>query len=149
MISARGRGISLKTVVDGPGYESKTNGAVHFLDASAILDVEQLHVFVTNRSLDQTATVEIGLADRDIKSVRSAEVLTGPDAKAFNSFEKPDQVTPRPFSEYRLENGRAEQRDASDLWGRDANEAEHALQARHGKGTEVAVIGQSGERLTP
>ena len=108
MISARGRGISLKTVVDGPGYESKTNGAVHFLDASAILDVEQLHVFVTNRSLDQTATVEIGLADRDIKSVRSAEVLTGPDAKAFNSFEKPDQVTPRPFSEYRLENGRAE-----------------------------------------
>jgi aldehyde:ferredoxin oxidoreductase len=47
-----------------------------------------------------------------------------------------------------IEDGKAELRDASDLWGQDANEAEHALQARHGKGTEVAVIGQSGERLS-
>jgi aldehyde:ferredoxin oxidoreductase len=44
--------------------------------------------------------------------------------------------------------GTAELRDAADLWGQDAHEAEHALQARHGKGTEVAVIGQSGERLS-
>lgn len=47
-----------------------------------------------------------------------------------------------------IENGRAELRDASDLWGKDANEAEHALQARHGKGTEAAVIGQGGEKLS-
>ncbi|TAK20412.1 MAG: aldehyde ferredoxin oxidoreductase [Chloroflexota bacterium] len=47
-----------------------------------------------------------------------------------------------------VENDHVELRDASDLWGQDANEAEHALQARHGRGTEVAVIGQSGENLS-
>jgi alpha-N-arabinofuranosidase len=108
MFSTRREGISLKTVVDGPQYESKTNGAVRFLDASAILNGEQLHVFLTNRNLDETARVEIELADRDIVSVKSAEVLTGPDAKAFNSFEQPNLLSPYPFSEYRLENGRAE-----------------------------------------
>ncbi|MGE3908558.1 MAG: aldehyde ferredoxin oxidoreductase family protein [Chloroflexota bacterium] len=47
-----------------------------------------------------------------------------------------------------IDNGAVELRDASDLWGQDANDAEHALQARHGKGTEVAVIGQGGEKLS-
>lgn len=40
----------------------------------------------------------------------------------------------------------AELRDARDLWGLDAVEAEQALRARHGERCQVAVIGQGGER---
>ena len=108
MFSARREGISLKTVVDGPEYESKTNGAVPFLDASAILNGDQLHVFITNRSLEETAPVQSHMADRDIVALKNAEVLTGPDAKAFNSFEQPDLISPSSLSEHRLVNGRAE-----------------------------------------
>lgn len=44
-----------------------------------------------------------------------------------------------------VENGQAELRDASDLWGKDTNEAEDILRERHGKGTQVAGIGPAGE----
>jgi alpha-L-arabinofuranosidase len=108
MFSKRRDGISLKTALYGPEYAGKTNRVVQYLDSSAILSGEQLHVFLTNRNLDETAGVEIRLADRDIMSVTSAEVLTGPDAKACNSFEQPDVIRPRPLSEVHLENGRAE-----------------------------------------
>ena len=47
-----------------------------------------------------------------------------------------------------IEDGKASLHDASDLWGLDSNEAEDVLQERHGQGTEVALIGQSGERLS-
>ncbi|MBI4579217.1 MAG: aldehyde ferredoxin oxidoreductase family protein, partial [Planctomycetes bacterium] len=47
-----------------------------------------------------------------------------------------------------IEDGQAEVRDASDLWGLDTNETEHRLQERHGKGTQVAAIGPSGEKLS-
>lgn len=46
-----------------------------------------------------------------------------------------------------VEEGRAELRDASDLWGRDTNETEDLLKARHGKEAQVAGIGPSGEKL--
>jgi alpha-N-arabinofuranosidase len=108
MFSKRRDGISLKTALYGPEYEGKANGLVQYVDSSAILNGEQLHVFLTNRSLDEVGCVEIRLADRDIVSVMSADVLTGPDAKACNSFEQPDLIRPRPLSEVRLENGRAE-----------------------------------------
>jgi len=47
-----------------------------------------------------------------------------------------------------VKNGRAELRDASHLWGKDAPEAEAMLTGEHGKGARVAVIGPAGERLS-
>jgi aldehyde:ferredoxin oxidoreductase len=47
-----------------------------------------------------------------------------------------------------LEGGKAELRDASDLWGKDSYETEDTLSSRHGnKTTKVACIGPAGERL--
>lgn len=46
-----------------------------------------------------------------------------------------------------IENGRAELRDASDLWGLDTAETEDALRERHGKSLQVACIGPAGEKL--
>jgi len=47
-----------------------------------------------------------------------------------------------------VENGRAEIRDATFLWGKDTNETEDALKQIHGPKTQVASIGQAGERLS-
>jgi alpha-L-arabinofuranosidase len=58
-----------------------------------------LHVFATNRSLKEPASVHVKLADRAILTLESAELLTGPSAKAANSFEKPDVVRSHPFAE--------------------------------------------------
>ena len=54
-----------------------------------------------------------------------------------------------------IENGKAELRDAGDLWGKDSNETEDLLKEAHGeqkgrdgKKVEVASIGQAGENLS-
>lgn len=47
-----------------------------------------------------------------------------------------------------INNGKAELRDASKLWGEDIYETERMLRDEWGKGTEVACIGPSGERLS-
>ena len=101
MFSRRRQGVSLRPVVDGPTYAGKTNGQVHYIDTSAILDRNdgRLHVFVTNRSLKEPASVRVKLADQDIAALDNADLLTGPDAKAANSFEQPDVVRSRSFSE--------------------------------------------------
>ncbi|MCL5256931.1 MAG: aldehyde ferredoxin oxidoreductase family protein [Chloroflexi bacterium] len=47
-----------------------------------------------------------------------------------------------------IENGKAELRDAGELWGKDTNETEDMLRAKHGKDVEAACIGPSGETLS-
>lgn len=47
-----------------------------------------------------------------------------------------------------VDNGNAELRDASDLWGKDTYETEDILQAKHGADSRVASIGASGEKLS-
>lgn len=47
-----------------------------------------------------------------------------------------------------VKNGRAEIRDAADLWGKDAVEAEEMLLERHGPTARVALIGPAGENVS-
>lgn len=47
-----------------------------------------------------------------------------------------------------IDNGKAELRDASHLWGKDTYETESMLQAEHGRESRVSCIGQSGEKLS-
>lgn len=47
-----------------------------------------------------------------------------------------------------INDGKAELRDASYLWGKDAFATEELLEAEHGRGTCVSCIGQSGEKLS-
>jgi len=107
MFSKRREGVSLRPVVQGPVYEGKTNGQVQYVDTSAILNGEKLTVFATNRHLQESAPVSIRLADGSIGALDSAEVLTGPSAKACNSFEQPDVVESAPFTDVRIADGRA------------------------------------------
>jgi alpha-N-arabinofuranosidase len=107
MMARRRDGISLRVAVDGPAYKGKSNGAVAFADASAILDGGKLAVFVTNRSLDESAEIRIRAGDGAIRSLISAELLTGPDAKAENTFDAPDRVRSRAFGDVAVGGGRA------------------------------------------
>ena len=105
MYSERKRGISLRTAVDGPGYKAPTNGEVHTIDTSAVLDGDRLHVFASNRSQEDAAPLRIRLADRKIGAVESARIVTGPDAKAENSFEEPDVVRAADFADASVADG--------------------------------------------
>ena len=107
MYARRRQGIALQTVIDGPAYVGKTNGRVCYIDTSAILGEDRLHVFATNRSLDEAATIHIVLADHPIAGMESAELLTGPGPKAANSFEQPDVIRTQPFTDVRVRDGRA------------------------------------------
>ncbi len=107
MMSKRRDGVSLAPVVSGPTYDSKTYGEAAFVDASAILSPsgEELSVFLTNRSTDSTAPVEVRLADRPLTALVSGELLTGNDPKAENSFDSPEVVVSRPLSGVSFEGG--------------------------------------------
>lgn len=47
-----------------------------------------------------------------------------------------------------IDNGKAELRDASHLWGKDTYETEDILRTEHGRQTYVSCIGQSAEKLS-
>ena len=94
MFSARRDGVSLRVSVAGPGYESKEYGAARYVDCSAILGDGVLHVFAINRSLTEAAPIEVRLCGARPGEMVSGELLTGPDAKAANSFEEPSVVEP-------------------------------------------------------
>lgn len=46
-----------------------------------------------------------------------------------------------------IDNGKAEIKDAADIWGKDTFETEDILKEKHGKDVEVVCIGQSGEKV--
>ena len=106
MFSKRRGGVSLRSVVSGPTYESASYGKVHTVDTSAILDGERLHVFAVNRELKEPAEVVVDLADGEILGVESAELLTGPEPLACNTFEEPDVVHACDFGDVDTKDGR-------------------------------------------
>ena len=108
MYSRRREGVSLRPAVAGPNYDAPTHGRANIIDAAAILGPEVLHVFATNRHQTDAATVRIDLTDRSISAFDAGEVLTGPDAKAANSFDAPDVVRCRPMDAVAVADGSAE-----------------------------------------
>lgn len=107
MMSKRRYGTALRISVNGPNYTSREYGETRTIDASAILDRHRLHVFATNRSLIESAPVEVDLSDGKLVFVEDAEILTGSDPKMANSWEEPDQVVSAAFENIELKDGRA------------------------------------------
>lgn len=108
MYSKRKDGISLRPVVSGPMYEGATNGRVHYIDTSAVLDEQNLSVFLVNRELNKKHLVSIEVADSFISGVQSADMLTGSDPKAANSLDEPRMITSCPLTNVKVHKGRAE-----------------------------------------
>jgi alpha-N-arabinofuranosidase len=107
MFTKRREGIALRPSVVGPTYESKTYGRVNYVDASAIVNGDTLHVFVTNRSLNDVAPLRVTVADRAIGALENADLLTGADPKAANTFEQPHTIQAQPFNDIRIVSGEA------------------------------------------
>lgn len=107
MYSRRREGLALQVVTIGPEYTSKTYGTVSVVDSSAILNGEFLHVFATNRSLDQSMRVEVKLADGHISALDNGELLTGPSPQAANTFEQPETIRPQAFTALEIADGQA------------------------------------------
>jgi alpha-N-arabinofuranosidase len=105
IFAQRRTGMALQPVVKGPGYESPSYGYIHSIDTSAILDHEVIHTFLINRSIDEDSIVEIVPVGIRLKSVRSAELITGPNAKACNTFQQPDTISNQPFRQIILNDG--------------------------------------------
>jgi alpha-N-arabinofuranosidase len=107
MFARRRQGNALRPSVSGPAYDSHSYGSARFVDSSAILDGSRLHLFLTNRSLSEAAPVQVTLADRAIVSLENGELLTGPNARAANTFEQPDVVQPQSFDAVQFQSGGA------------------------------------------
>jgi alpha-N-arabinofuranosidase len=81
MFARRRRGVALRTAIDGPTY-SGVYGEAAEVDCSAIHNGDRLHLFATNRHLDEPAVVRLAIADRRLTRLLDAEVLGGPDPTA-------------------------------------------------------------------
>jgi alpha-N-arabinofuranosidase len=91
------RGNVLNPLVESPTYEVSGMGQVACLDVAATMNPEsgQVAMFILNRDLNKSHTVEINWQDWVPKKVVGATVLTGSDLKAFNTFEAPQRVAPQ------------------------------------------------------
>jgi len=105
MYAKRRTGVSLQVAVDGLAYASKKYGESKYIDSSAVLDGDKLHVFLVNRDLEKPMEVDIRLGNASVQSLVSAEFLTGTDPKASNTFESPSRVTPCEHDDVTIQNG--------------------------------------------
>jgi alpha-N-arabinofuranosidase len=92
LYAQRRDGVSLQPIVRGPGYESPSYGFVHNIDTSTILGDGVLHTFLVNRSSAETATIQITTAGIPLRSVQSAELVTGTSAEASNTLDQPNTI---------------------------------------------------------
>ncbi|MEE3326540.1 MAG: alpha-L-arabinofuranosidase C-terminal domain-containing protein [Myxococcota bacterium] len=107
MFSRRRKGVSLAPRVRGARYDSDRYGDTDVIDASAILNGDTLAVFLTNRG-ETPARVTLDLADRSFQGGVDAECLTGPDPLSAKSWEDPSIITPRAFTGFQFDGGKAE-----------------------------------------
>jgi alpha-N-arabinofuranosidase len=107
MYACRRDGVAIRPAVSGPGYDSPTYGWVNNIDTSAILGEEKLYAFLVNRGAGAPAEVEIDPAGARITALESAEIVSGTDPKAENTFERPQAVSSQPFRGVKMDGGKA------------------------------------------
>ncbi len=99
-------GTSLRVIIEGPDYESRSYGRVNYVDASVIAVDDGYHLLATNRHPGQPMQIEVQRVDSAMESVTSSVVLTAGDAKSANSWDQPDVVGTGSFNEYKVVNGK-------------------------------------------
>ena len=107
MYSTRRDGIAIQPAVNGPAYDSLSYGRVNTIDTSAILGNGLLHTFLVNRSTSEIAEVEIDHAGGKIESMKSAEVVSGPEPNASNTYENPNTIYSKPLKTVKVSDGKA------------------------------------------
>ncbi len=105
MVSQRKGGVSLRSHLDCPTYETVKRGTTSYLDHAATLNNDRLNLFLTNRSQTDALTVQV---DTDLRlGTHSAQILTGANAADANTFDEPNRVISREFEGVQLDGRRA------------------------------------------
>jgi alpha-N-arabinofuranosidase len=107
MYTQRRDGIALQPVVKGPGYESASYGYVNNIDTSAIMGDGLLHVFLVNRSIRETAEIEIDHGRGNLVSIISAEIVSGSSLDLCNTYENPYAISSQPLQTVKISEGKA------------------------------------------
>jgi alpha-N-arabinofuranosidase len=108
MVSNNAAGNALQPLVSSPQHDTKEFGSQPLLDVSASYDEESGRgaVFIVNRSQTDAVTTTIGW--QGLAPTRAGEVLqlSGSDAKAINTFEAPNTITPKQVEGVKLDGGK-------------------------------------------
>lgn len=101
------RGSVLNVLTESPTYEVADMGQIPYLDVVATASGDgAISLFLLNRDLSKPHTVEVNWEDRAPGKVLAAQVLTGDDLKAVNSFSAPKNVSPQEMSKPSTSGGR-------------------------------------------
>jgi alpha-N-arabinofuranosidase len=108
---AHARGQVLNLYAESQTYEIPSVGQVPFVDVAGTIDPStgNTALFVLNRDLEKSRELKVVWHESAPARVLGADVLTGPDLKAVNTFDAPSTVvphrldTPRPASEMTFE----------------------------------------------
>ena len=94
-----GHGNALNLIVESETYEVPEIGSVPYIDVAGIFDPTSgsTTLFMLNRDLAKARELEVLWRDGAPASVGECQVMTGPDLKAYNTFEAPKRVVPQPF----------------------------------------------------
>jgi alpha-N-arabinofuranosidase len=99
----------VQVVASGDKYDSPTYTVVPVVDAAATYDeaTGRAALFVANRSLDQSSTLEVDLRGLGVTTVTEASTLhaSGGQDRHTTNLQAHDAVTPRPFDDYVLDAG--------------------------------------------
>jgi alpha-N-arabinofuranosidase len=98
-----GQGDVLDLAVESATYDTRRRNRIPYIDAAGTLDRDgTMSLFILNRDLEKDHEVELVWREAPPERVLFSQVLTGADLKAFNSFENPENVTPRAFEAPRM-----------------------------------------------
>jgi len=94
-----GRGNVLNLAVESESYEAREIGRVPYIDIAGIFEAASgsTTLLILNRDMVKGREVDIVWRESAPARVADCQVLTGPDLKAYNSFEAPNRVIPRPL----------------------------------------------------
>ncbi len=96
----------LPSACDAEKFTDGNGRQCPYVDATASRNAEgAINVTLTNVSLDEAATVTIDLAG-NVKPRITGEILTAETIQAHNDFDRPDEVKPVEFKDFKVKDGK-------------------------------------------
>ena len=100
---ARGQSISVE--VEADTYDAAELGAVPLVDVVVTREGSSAVVFATNRSVDESATIEVDLSTLESRTISEAWLLADDDFSARNTLDDPERVALRTLDAADIDGG--------------------------------------------
>jgi len=92
IIASHGKGTSLRLDISGPGYDSESYGYVNYIDASAVINKNNLNLFLIGRNIKEDLKVEIEIGNKEIKNLVKCQIVSANKPGVQNSFANTDMI---------------------------------------------------------